>query len=134
MTTEPDQQAGSVYLDCTDADLEVIGDLLVRFTGDNALEDLALTWAKRGHALNSLHRLVIAVLSCSLREGHCDGVQKPFFVDRLLNEVERTGLHRPDCRRNVSVPRDDNDGQTNTACDEPRLHLQPVHIGHSKVQ
>src|ERR1700722_7140925 len=63
MRTKPDHQAGPVHLDRTDADIEFMGDQLVRLAGDDAFENLALPWAEGGHALGRSDSFVIPGLS-----------------------------------------------------------------------
>jgi hypothetical protein len=63
-----------------------------------------------------------------------DAVEQVLVAERLLDEVDRAGLHRLDRHRHVAVAGDEDDRQDRVALVELDLQFETAHAGHADVE
>src|SRR5258705_12199633 len=94
----------------TDADIEIVGNTLVRSTGDQRIEHLPLAWTESSDPLRCLDSFAIAVRAPRNRQSKLDCLDKNLVVVGLFNEVNRAGLHGPHRRLHITLARYDDHG------------------------
>ena len=96
-----------MVLDRARAEPEAGGDLLGVVAGDHQVHHLPLARRQRGHSFDHRDRLgpPPAPLGVEL-DALLDPLQQVLVVERLLQEVDRAGLHRPDRGGHVGVSGD----------------------------
>ena len=72
-------------------------------------------------------------------DGRVDGVEQHLLVERLGEELDRAGLHRAHGHRNVAVPGDEDDRQSDACFRELLLkgesaHARQPHVEHEAAR
>ena len=118
-----------------DADAQVIGDLFVQTSGDDALKHLGFTPGELGQQGFSAGALLRADerLACAFEHAF-DQVQELCFLEGFLDEVHGAVFHGLHGHGHVAMTRDEHDGQGRLAFDQPSLELHAVHATHANVR
>jgi hypothetical protein len=82
---------------------------------------IAARSARRRHAARAAERLV-------------DDVEQGLVADRLLEEVHRAALQRPDAGPDVGVAGEEDDGKVPSRAREGVLHVEPAGAGKAEIQ
>ena len=125
---------GAVVVDGALADAEVGGDVLAWMSGQDEIEDLALPSRQAGNARRG----------CILCGGPLPGVlmliesaidtrEQFFAANRLLNEIDRPGLHRLDRHPDISVAGDHDRGEVVPNRLETLDDFDAAHSRHQRI-
>src|SRR4030095_9813666 len=67
-------------------------------------------------------------------DGRMDRVEQHLIVERLGEELGCAGLHRTHGHRNVAVPGDEDDRESDTCFGELLLKREPAHAGQPHIE
>ena len=114
---------------------ELRGDLLVQPAGHDQRHDLALPGGQGVVAIAQRERpgQFLAALPIAL-ERVLHGVEQRLIVERLGEDVERAGLHRPDGERDVGVRGQEDHREIVAAAGESPLQVQAAQPGHADIE
>ena len=117
-----------------DADIEVIGNLLVEAACHDALQHLGFARGELAHQQFARAGLLVLGKSRAGAGLHFfDQGDQLVFVKRFLDEVERAFFHGLYRHGHVAVRGDEDDGQGRLALDQLVLQLQTAHALHADV-
>ena len=121
-------------LDRLDADAQVIGDLFIQATGHDAFQHLGFAQRQFGQqGVAAGGKLVVGKRALGMLQHALHQAYKLVFLERFLDEIHRTLLHRVDRHRHVAVAGDEDDGQRRVVFDQAVLQLQAGHAAHADV-
>lgn len=117
------------------ADVQIEGDDLVRFAGDDKIEDFAFTV---GESLETICYLgLVFQLRSPLpvsRQGLANTVKEFLVTKRFLNKIDSAFLHRINRHWHIAVPGDKYDGQGAAAGKQLVLQFEAAETGHTNVE
>ena len=117
-----------------DADAQIVGDLLVQATGNDAFEHLgfaARQFGQQGIAAGGL--LVACKRLAGFVQHALDQAQQFFFLERFLDEVHLAFFHGRDRHGHVAMAGDEHDRQGGFALNQAVLQFQTGHSAHADV-
>ncbi len=126
---------GPVNLDRARTDAQVVCDDLVGVSAHQAVQDLTLP-ARKSRELfldRRAFRVAPAVVILA-RQRRTYRSQKCLVVERLLEKVDGTKLHRLHGKGNVAVPGDHNDRQCDLALSQVPQEIYAIELGHPNVR
>src|SRR5262245_14812953 len=111
------------------------GDLLVCKTCGRKLHDLSLPFGETVRASSQVPQVGGIVPGLSSVAHSCpDAFQEALFVKRLLNEIKRTQLDRPNCHLDIPVSRDQDDRNGDVSRGHFPNEINAREAGHSNVR
>ena len=126
----------AMHLDGHLADPELAGDLLVEPPGDDQRHHLALARGQRLEAGAQFGQPHLAgAAGAVLFERRADRVEQILVAERLGQELDGAGLHRPHRHRDVAIAGDEDDRQLRLGLRQLALHVETAapreaHVEH----
>src|SRR5581483_1473926 len=125
----------AMSLDRTRAQAELGRDLLVGLSVDQQVHDLALAPRQHRQPGQDVGALLARAPRAAIDlERAMDPVEQGLVAEGLLQEVERTCLHRAHGHRNVGVAGHDDGGDRDAAARQLLLQLETAHPSHPNVE
>ncbi|CAI0345383.1 hypothetical protein BO1005MUT1_390055 [Hyphomicrobiales bacterium] len=125
---------GPVDLDRPGADPELVRDHLVGFAFDETVEHLLLALAQRFEAHQDVDALRLVLrLALMPVEGRAHSGEQQFVVEGLLDEVDRSFLHRLDGERHIRMSGYHDHGKADAALGKAAEEFDAVDARHAHI-
>lgn len=125
----------TVHLDRFFLRAQQVRDLLVQHARYDERKDFILTRCQGAdHASNLRQFRAPTPVMLLLLQRPIDGLEEAFLLNGLHEEVDRTSLHGSDARGDVSMTREENDGEVTACAGEPVLKIETIQARHLHVK
>jgi hypothetical protein len=116
-------------------DADIVGNLFVQATGQDAEHDFMLAGAEYVETLLERSQRAITLSARTITsEAGLDGVKQILITERLCKELYSTALHRLHGHRHVGVRRDEDDRHLPVCGDKVALKLKTASPRQSHVE
>ena len=123
-----------MHLDRPHADTKIVGNHLVRATGDESVQNLSFARAKLGDALGRRSRPALPRRARGRRERLLDRTNELLVIDGLFKDIDGARLHRPHGGLDIAPHGRRDQWKATAEPVESSLQLQPVHPRHPGIQ